>query len=56
MINRHFNISAAKKDLKYEPVVSFDEGWKSTIIWFKKNWLPKYEEEKNKNNSKQKNH
>jgi nucleoside-diphosphate-sugar epimerase len=42
VINRHFDISAARKDLKYEPVVSFQEGWASTIEWFKANWLPKY--------------
>ena len=42
MINRYFDISAAKKDLNYEPIIKFEEGWAMTIEWFKKNWLPKY--------------
>lgn len=42
VINRHFDISAAKKELKYEPVITFQEGWAETIAWFKENWLPKY--------------
>ena len=42
MINRYFDISAAKKDLHYEPVIKFEEGWAMTIDWFQKNWLPKY--------------
>ena len=48
MINRYFDISAAKKDLKYEPLIEFEEGWASTIDWFKANWLPKYLEEREK--------
>ena len=53
MINRYFDISAAKKDLKYEPLIEFEQGWTSTIDWFKVNWLPKYlaEREKAKNGS-----
>ena len=46
MINRYFDISAAKKDLNYEPIIQFEEGWAMTIEWFKKNWLPKYLESK----------
>lgn len=42
LIDREFNIAAAKKDLKYEPIYSFEEGWAQTIEWFKENWLPKY--------------
>ena len=40
VINRYFDISAAKKDLKYEPIYEFEEGWKQTIEWFRENWLP----------------
>jgi nucleoside-diphosphate-sugar epimerase len=39
---RSFNIAAARRDLKYEPVYTFEQGWAMTIDWFKKNWLPKY--------------
>ena len=46
MINRYFDISAAKKDLKYEPLIDFEQGWASTIDWFKIHWLPKYNEER----------
>ena len=51
MINRYFDISAAKRDLKYEPVIDFEQGWSSTIDWFKKNWLPKYIEQRDKANA-----
>ena len=40
LINRYFDISAAKRDLHYEPVISFEDGWSQTITWFKENWLP----------------
>lgn len=43
LINRHFDISAAKRDLKYEPLIQFEDGWKDTIRWFKDNWLPEYQ-------------
>ena len=46
MINRYFDISAAQKDLKYEPIINFEEGWASTIEWYKNNWLPRYLESK----------
>jgi sterol-4alpha-carboxylate 3-dehydrogenase (decarboxylating) len=42
VINRYFNIDNAKKDLKYKPVIEFDEGWADTIEWFKENWLPSF--------------
>jgi nucleoside-diphosphate-sugar epimerase len=42
LIDREFNIAAARKDLKYEPIYSFERGWAETIEWFKVNWLPKY--------------
>lgn len=40
VIDRYFDISAARTDLKYEPIISFEQGWASTIEWFKENWLP----------------
>lgn len=42
VINRYFNIAGAKRDLKYEPLIEFEDGWKQTIEWFRQNWLPKY--------------
>jgi nucleoside-diphosphate-sugar epimerase len=42
VIHRYFDISNAKRDLRYEPLISFDKGWSQTIEWFKTNWLPKY--------------
>ena len=50
IIHRYFNISAAEKDLKYAPVIPFEEGWKQTIQWFKENWLPAYLESKKMKN------
>jgi len=43
VINRNFDITAARTDLKYKPIIEFEKGWKETIAWFKKNWLHKYE-------------
>jgi nucleoside-diphosphate-sugar epimerase len=40
VINRYFNISGAERDLKYKPVVKFEEGWADTIDWFREHWLP----------------
>jgi nucleoside-diphosphate-sugar epimerase len=42
VINRYFDISGAKRDLNYEPVISFEDGWRETIEWFRQNWLPTY--------------
>jgi nucleoside-diphosphate-sugar epimerase len=41
-INRYFDISGAKRDLQYEPLIEFNQGWKQTIEWFKLNWKNKY--------------
>eukprot|EP00596_Hydrurales_sp_CCMP1899_P007066 CAMPEP_0119037068 /NCGR_PEP_ID=MMETSP1177-20130426/5174_1 /TAXON_ID=2985 /ORGANISM="Ochromonas sp, Strain CCMP1899" /LENGTH=380 /DNA_ID=CAMNT_0006997801 /DNA_START=54 /DNA_END=1193 /DNA_ORIENTATION=- len=38
MIHRYFDISAAERDLKYKPIIEFEQGWKDTIKWFKENW------------------
>jgi len=42
IIHRWFNIDNAKRDLDYEPVISFEEGWAQTVDWFKTVWLPQY--------------
>mmetsp|Transcript_27533 Transcript_27533/g.37856 ORF Transcript_27533/g.37856 Transcript_27533/m.37856 type:complete len:380 (-) Transcript_27533:54-1193(-) len=42
VINRYFDISAAKKDLQYEPLIGFERGWADTIEWFKLHWLPDF--------------
>lgn len=42
LINRTFNIKAAKNDLHYKPIISFEDGWKETTEWFRVHWLPKY--------------
>jgi nucleoside-diphosphate-sugar epimerase len=36
-IHRWFDISNARRDLGYEPVISFEDGWRQTIDWFKAN-------------------
>jgi len=41
-IDRYFNISAARRDLGYEPLVSFEKGWGITMDWFRKEWAPKH--------------
>ena len=41
---RYFDISAARADLKYVPLITFKDGWKETIQWFKDNWLPIYQQ------------
>jgi len=41
-IHRYFNIENSEKDLKYEPIVQFENGWESTIQWHKEHWLPGY--------------
>ena len=41
-MHRWFDIAAAEKDLDFEPIVDFREGWDETIVWFKENWLPTF--------------
>lgn len=43
-----FDISAAEKDLKYKPVIGYEEGWNDTIKWFRANWLPEFKEGSNR--------
>ena len=49
-INRYFDISNAKRDLRYVPLITFEDGWAKTIAWMRENWLPKYLEKKNAKN------
>ncbi len=35
LIDRWFDISRAERDLEYVPVLSFDDGWKQTIEYFR---------------------
>lgn len=41
-MNRYFDITNGRRDLKYEPVVTFDKGWRETVEWFKVHWLPNW--------------
>ncbi len=43
-MDRWFDCSAAVRDLQYRPIVSFKEEWPKTIVWFKKNWLPVFQQ------------
>lgn len=43
VINRYFKIDAARRDLHYEPLITFREGWNQTKVWFQENWLPNSE-------------
>jgi len=43
-MHRWFRIDNAKRDLKYEPIIPFKEGWADTIKWFRQNWLPGYKQ------------
>lgn len=45
---RYFDISAAKADLKYAPLITFKDGWAQTIAWFKEHWLPAHQLSANK--------
>ena len=42
-IHRWFDIESARRDLGYEPVVGFEEGWAQTIEWFKAEWKPRFD-------------
>lgn len=42
IIHRWFDISAAERDLKYKPIVTFEEGFSKTIAWLKEDWLPTF--------------
>jgi hypothetical protein len=37
-----YDVSAARRDLGYEPIVPFAAGWADTIVWFREHWLPTF--------------
>lgn len=41
-MHRWFDISAAAKDLQFEPIIPYEDGWTETIAWFKEHWLPTF--------------
>ena len=41
-MHRYFDISNARRDLRYQPVRSFEEAWPHTLQWFRENWLPRF--------------
>ena len=41
-MHRWFRIDGAISDLDYKPIVSYEDGWRDTLEWFKDNWLTKY--------------
>jgi len=43
-MHRWFDVSAAQRDLKYEPIIPYSVGWPETIAWFKQHWLPGFHE------------
>ena len=43
-MHRWFDVSAAQRDLKYEPIIPYSVGWPETIAWFKQHWLPGFQE------------
>jgi hypothetical protein len=42
VMHRWFDIANAERDLKFEPIIAYEEGWTETIAWFRENWLPTY--------------
>ena len=41
-MHRWFDITAAKDDLQYAPIVSYADGWTDTLAWFREHWLPNF--------------
>uniref|UniRef100_A0A7S4VFT7 3-beta hydroxysteroid dehydrogenase/isomerase domain-containing protein n=1 Tax=Alexandrium monilatum TaxID=311494 RepID=A0A7S4VFT7_9DINO len=41
-MNRWFGFSLAERDLGYQPIIPFREGWADTIQWFRAEWLPQF--------------
>ena len=41
-MHRWFRTDAARRDLGYEPIVPFDEGWRRTVAWFAEHWAPRH--------------
>uniref|UniRef100_A0A7S4RE51 3-beta hydroxysteroid dehydrogenase/isomerase domain-containing protein n=1 Tax=Alexandrium monilatum TaxID=311494 RepID=A0A7S4RE51_9DINO len=42
IMHRWFRIDAIKRDLGYQPLVGFGEGWTDTVGWFRQYWLPTF--------------
>jgi nucleoside-diphosphate-sugar epimerase len=42
MIHRWFDIQASTRDLGYEPVIAFEQGWADTVEWFRTVWAPQH--------------
>ena len=38
----HLCSQASRRDLEFEPIIPFDAGWADTLLWFKSNWLPTF--------------
>jgi hypothetical protein len=55
-MHRYFDISNAKRDLKYRPIVTFEEAWPVTLQYFREQWLPQFLEEKKKNRNNRSKH
>lgn len=47
-MHRWFDIANTERDLAYQPIIGFTEGWADTIQWFKANWLPGFLKADNK--------
>lgn len=45
ILHAHADISRARQLLGYEPKVSFEEGLRETVQWYRENWKAFYEEE-----------
>merc|ERR1711871_363546 len=43
-MHRWFAIDDAVSDLGFSPIIGFREGWKDTADYFKRTWLPKFNE------------
>lgn len=41
-MHRWFRFERAAQDLRYEPIISFTEGWTDMIEWFRTEWLPSH--------------
>ena len=41
-MHRWFRFDRANKDLGYDPIIPFREGWDDASEWFKREWLPTY--------------
>jgi nucleoside-diphosphate-sugar epimerase len=47
-MHRWFDITAIEKDLDFQPIIGFEDGWRDTIEWFRAHWLPDHLDAKGK--------